>query len=149
MIRFKEIKEDIDTLLEAPQAPDGQPQIDPMMMRQKAGEFLMRVRAASTAAHVSHLTTHSYAQHVAMGSFYEDIIPIIDEFLESFMGRYGIPDAFPPVTEKNYDPLTILGNLTKWIDVNRAAFPNSELQNIIDEMLTLINRTGYKVRELK
>ena len=84
-----------------------------------------------------------------MGSFYEDIIPIIDEFLESFMGRYGIPDAFPPVTEKNYDPLTILGNLTKWIDVNRAAFPNSELQNIIDEMLTLINRTGYKVRELK
>lgn len=147
MITFKEIKEELENLIEAPMQSDGQ--MDPMMMRQKAAEFFMRVRAASTSSHVSHLMTHSYAQHVAMGEFYEGIIPLIDKFMESFMGRYGIPDMFPPVSEKSFDPLTILGNLTKWIDVNRGIFPNSELQNIIDEILGLINSTGYKVRELK
>lgn len=148
MITFKKIQEDIEEFTEA--APqEGQPQIDPMMIRAKAGEFFMRVRAASTAAHAAHLMTHSYAQHKALGDFYEEIIPLIDAFMESFIGRYGIPDAFPPVMEKSYDPITIMGNLTKWIDGNRMIFPNSELQNVVDEMLTLVNSTSYKLRELK
>lgn len=152
MITFREIKEQIEEieeeeLLEAPQ--DQQQQIDPMMMLQKGAEFFMRVRAASTAAHIAHLQTSSYAAHVALGDFYSDIIPLIDTFMENLQGRFGKAQTYPNISEKSPDPLTIIGNLTKWVDTNRAIFQSSEFQNIIDEILMLLNSTAYKIRELK
>ena len=108
------------------------------------------LRAASTAAHFAHLLTPSYAQHIALNTFYDDIIDVADAFAEGFIGRFGKFDAFPNVKESSTDGLTIVGNLTKWIDANRGVIAeNPEIQNDIDAILSLCNSTAYKLRELK
>ena len=137
-----------DALYEAPQQPMGNaPAADP---KAKAAEFFARCRAASTAAHFAHLMTPSYAQHVALNTFYDEIVTLADAFAETFIGRYGKFDAFPNVKESATDGLIIVGNLTKWIDANRAVITEfSEIQNEIDNVVNLCNSTAYKLRELK
>ena len=126
MIKFIEIQEefeddlDYEMLEEAPQQ-EGQ-QVDPMMIKTKGAEFFCRVKQASNAAHMAHLVTSSYATHMALKDFYEDLIPLADTFAESIMGRLGKFEAFPPCSEKSLDGLQIVGNLTKWIEGTRQIF---------------------------
>lgn len=139
MITFREIHEEL--------VEDVQ---DPSSAKAKCAELIARCRAASTAAHFSHLMTPSYAAHIALNEFYDGIIPLVDTVAESFIGRYGRFEAFPNVKEASTDGLQIVGNLTKWIDANRAMISDlSEIQNDIDTILALCNSTAYKLRELK
>lgn len=132
---------------EAPQIPSP---VDPNAIKAKGSELVARCRAAATAAHFAHLMTPSYAQHVALNTFYDSIIDLADAFAEGFMGRYGKFEMFPNVKESATDGLTIVGNLTKWIDSNRAMISEfSEIQNEIDTIVSLCNSTAYKLRELK
>lgn len=156
MITFKHIYTDDaptndvvveEELNEAPQQMGMGQQIDPKM---KGAELFARCRAASTAAHFAHLLTPSYSQHVALKTFYDDIIDFVDAFAETFIGRYGKFEAFPNVKESATDPLTIVGNLTRWIDGNRSMISEfSEIQNEIDNIVNLCNKTAYLLRELR
>lgn len=138
-----------DNLNEAPQQMMQQ-NVDPNVGKAKAVEFFARSRAAATAMHFFHLTTPSYAQHIASQAFYDGIIDLIDTFCETFIGRYGKFEAMPNVKESATDGLQIVGNLTKWIDANRMAISDlSEIQNEIDNIVNLCNSTAYKLRELK
>lgn len=139
MITFKEIKENLS-----------EDMVDPNVARAKGAELFARCRAASTAAHFAHLMTPSFAQHMALNTFYDEIIGLADAVAEGMIGRYGKFEAFPNVREASTDGLTIVGNLTKWIDSNRGFIAeNSEIQNDIDSILSLCNSTAYKLRELK
>lgn len=139
MITFREIHEELSEEVQ-----------DPSSAKAKCAELVARCRAASTAAHYAHLMTPSYAAHVALNGFYEGVIPLVDAVAESFIGRYGRFEAFPNVKESSTDGLQIVGNLTKWIDSNRALISDySEIQNDIDSILSLCNSTAYKLRELK
>ena len=40
-------------------------------------------------AHVFHLKTNSYAQHKALEKYYEGIVPLLDDWSEAYMGKYG------------------------------------------------------------
>ena len=123
---------------------------DPNSAKAKGAELVARCRAAATAAHFAHLMTPSYAQHKALCKFYNGIIDLVDAFAEGYMGRFGKFEAFPNVKESSVDGLTIVGNLTKWIDANRALIAEvSEIQNDIDTIVSLCNSTAYKIRELK
>lgn len=123
---------------------------DQNVPKAKAAEMFMRGRSAATAAHVAHLMTPSYASHTALNDFYEGIIPLIDKFAETFIGRYGKLENFPNVKEPSTDGLTILGNYTMWIDKNRELISDlSEIQNIIDEISGFCSSIAYKLRELK
>ena len=42
-----------------------------------------------TQAHVFHLTTNSYAQHKALGKYYDAISDLLDAYAEAYMGSYG------------------------------------------------------------
>lgn len=116
----------------------------------KASEFFSQVRQAATLMHYFHLTTPFYAAHVASQEFYEGLIPLIDKFIEAFNGRYGKLENFVPVKMQPADGLTIAVGLLQWIDTNREQITDdSELQNIIDEVVGLVNSTIYKLRDLK
>lgn len=120
---------------------------DPKM---KSAEFISRCFAARNAMHIFHLKTPLYSAHKAAQGFYEGIIPLIDSFAESVMGRMGKFDQFPNVKESSDDGLQIIGNLTKWVDANRMNLPQfSEIQNITDEIVSLCNSTAYLLRELR
>lgn len=118
--------------------------------KQKASELFLQCRQAATAMHFFHLTTSSYAAHVAAQGFYEGIVPLVDSFSEAFTGRYGKFESMPNVKLPQGDGLNIAVNLLKWLDSNRQAITDdSEIQNIIDEIVGLTNSTIYKLRELK
>ena len=55
---------------------------------------------ARTFAHLLHLQTRSYAQHMALDALYNDIGGLVDAYVEAFQGRYGViveyPNSLPP-----------------------------------------------------
>lgn len=119
--------------------------------KQKGAELFLQCRQAATAMHIFHLSTSSYAAHIASNEFYDQIIGLVDKFAEAFIGRYGKFEGMPNVKlPQNYDGLTIVANLLQWIDSNRGNITDdSEIQNIIDEIVGLCTSTIYKLRELK
>lgn len=118
--------------------------------KSKASEFFSQVRQSVTMMHYFHLTTPLYSAHVASKEFYEGLVPLIDEFIEAFSGRYGKLENFTPIKMQPADGLNIAIALLQWIDANRLLITDdSELQNIIDEMTGLVNSTIYKLRDFK
>lgn len=146
---FKEDVEQASSFLEEAAVPNQQmqAQIDP---KAKCAELISRAFAARNAMHFFHLKTPLYSAHIAAQGFYEGIIPLIDSFAEGVIGRLGKFEVFPNIKESTDDGLAIVGNMVKWIDTNRAMLTEfSEVQNIIDEIISLCNSTAYKLRELR
>ena len=107
---------------------------------------LMHLR---TNAHLLHLKTRSYAAHMALGSFYDELVDLIDSFAEAHQGRYGILNYPDTPFRQESDAIMMLKTTRRYIDDNRMGMtPDSELQNIIDEILALIDSTLYKLEYL-
>lgn len=106
-----------------------------------------------TVTHIQHFVTTSYSQHVALQEFYEKVGDLVDEFVESFQGLYGVLTKFPTTYDLPFtDPLEYMKYLQAELKVLRRApeFPqDSELQNSLDSIATLINRTKYKLERFK
>jgi len=115
-------------------------------------ELKLRCFYARDEAHSAHLATTSYAQHKALNSFYEDIAGLVDDLVESYQGVYGIVEDRPNITMPSGGMVPILTQLRKWIMANRDSIgvtDDTELQNDIDSIVTLINRTMYKLKNLR
>jgi DNA-binding ferritin-like protein len=61
----------------------------------EAAEFLLTLLHSSTNTHLLHWTTKSYAEHVALGTFYSEIIELTDQLAEAMMGKYDTTPTFP------------------------------------------------------
>lgn len=111
--------------------------------------LIMQLFHARTNAHVMHLRTRSFAVHKALNEFYDEIVDLTDNLAESYQGRYGIQD-YPELPFKpENDPIMMIRGLRRYIDDNRMAMcEHSELQNAIDEIVTLLNTTLYKLENL-
>jgi hypothetical protein len=91
--------------------------------------------------HIQHLQTTSFAEHKALGGYYDGILDLTDSFTEVYFGRNKrIPIVIPE--SKVANAADHLKSMQKTIDGERNNYP-SELQNIMDEMLALINKTLY------
>jgi hypothetical protein len=104
---------------------------------------------------VLHWQTKSYAEHKALGRLYEALDGQIDEFVETFSGRYGVPAAKDSykLTLVNYkDNAGVFEIIDKAIsymtkDVSGMLKPeDTDLLNIRDEMLGALNKTKYLLR---
>lgn len=117
-----------------------------------AGELVTRCFHARTSAHILHLKTRSYAAHKALNEFYDEIIPIVDSFAETYQGDYGLIDDFSAKYTPYSDALELLDDLGGWIEKHRYDCCDADdtyLQNIIDEIVALIRSTTYKLKFLK
>jgi hypothetical protein len=121
-------------------------QNDPVML------FTMHLLHSVTNAHILHLTTRSYAEHQALGTFYSEIGDLVDSFVEAFQGKYGLlHDFIADYKLPGNDPVAYLESLKVEVETLRRApqFPqDAELQNEVDNIANLINSTLYKVRFL-
>lgn len=121
------------------------------MNAELCGELVARCFQARTEAHIAHLATRSYAAHKALDEFYHEIVEVADTFAEAVQGRSGLL-TIPRTTWKLGDtekPLTIISGLRTWIDDKRdGCCDESELQNLIDEIVQLCDSTSYKLRFL-
>ncbi len=120
------------------------------MNKKLAGELVMTLFHARTAAHVLHLQTKSYAEHKALNKFYDGIIDLADGIAEAYQGIYGLLEFPKEAYKQPADAVRFLTQLRSWVADNRAEVcDDSEIQNAIDEVQSLIDSTLYKLRFLK
>lgn len=118
----------------------------------KASEFVGELFLARNVAHGVHLYTRSYSKHKALGSFYNDVIELADNFAEVYQGKYGpignIPIIGAPKTSK---VIEFFENQLEMFEKDRYLICSKEytpLQNIIDEIIGLYLSTLYKLKFL-
>lgn len=102
---------------------------------------------------IHHWQTKSYAEHKALGKAYEDLDGLIDTFIEVYFGKYGNINAKEnfKIVLKNYSDaksseivdsgIMFVQNLK-----NNLSEKDTELLNIGDEMLAVLQRTKYLLR---
>ena len=104
-------------------------------------------------AHRAHLKTTSYAQHVALNAFYDEVIDLADSLAEAYQGRHGLLKDVPLLGSKQTGDITkTLRMHLKEVEGMRYSAcdkDDSPLQNIIDEICGLYLSTLYKLENLK
>lgn len=105
------------------------------------GKFIGILFQSRDAMHIAHLQTTSFAEHKALNAYYDHILDLTDKFSEAYFGRNKRVEIVIPES-KNMDAVAHLKELRSIIDTERNNYP-SELQNIMDEMLSLIDKTLY------
>ena len=111
--------------------------------------FSLALLNSATCAHLQHWQTRNYATHKALGKYYAAIPDLVDKLVETYMGRNGLVGEFEEEFEIEKDPVRYFKALQKYVDESRKHLPkDSELQNIIDEILDLINSTLYTLQNL-
>jgi hypothetical protein len=112
--------------------------------------FAATLLHSATNTHFFHWSTDSYSKHVALAEYYDGIVDLTDQFVESCMGKYGKMTKFPSTYHQPKEPVQYLKSLQGFVEEARKDLPeDSELQNIVDEIADLINSTLYKLVNLK
>ena len=103
-------------------------------------------------AHREHLRTKSYAQHVALNTFYDEIVEIADSIAEAYQGRNGIIANIPMLTNDTQGAIDVVleKQLAAIEKLRYTAVPKEEtaIQNLIDGAVELYLSTIYKLRNL-
>lgn len=118
----------------------------------KAGEFVGTLFLARDITHAAHLNTRSYAKHMALNTFYREIVDLADSFAEAYQGRYGLIGSIPlQAAKKQANVADFLQAQLSAIEAGRYEVCNkaeTALQNIIDEVVALYLSTLYKLKFL-
>jgi hypothetical protein len=91
--------------------------------------------------HIAHLQTTSFAEHKALNAYYDGILELTDSFTEVYFGRFKRVEIVVPEA-KIMPAAQHMKEMQQLIDGERNNYP-SEIQNIMDEMLGLVNKTLY------
>ena len=116
-------------------------------------EFIYRMFHARTTAHILHLSTRSYAQHKALGDFYDGIVDLADSIAEGYIGEHGLIDfSGKGRYSHETDAVKAISELKEWVEQHRYEAVEAEdtfIQNVIDEVVMLCASTLYKLKVLK
>lgn len=98
-----------------------------------------------TRAHNAHLSTDSYAQHVALGEFYSALEDKTDDIVETYQGCFGKLDK-PDDGVKD-----AIAEMANWVASHKdeIAKENEIIENQLDELGALFAKTFYKLENLK
>lgn len=114
-------------------------------------ELIARVFKTRNQAHLSHWKTKSYAEHQALGSFYDDVIDVIDKLVEAHQGSKGlIGHVDLSCKDESVDIIKALSDDANWTAKNRSKIASNvpALENIVDELVGLHLSTIYKLKNL-
>ena len=98
-----------------------------------------------------HLRTAKYAKHMALDEFYKEMPEKVDALIEAWMGANGrkIKSYVNVLQSSNMNTLKYLGELKKVCKQGYDLLDdNEELEGLLDDIVSLINSTLYKVKEL-
>ena len=115
-------------------------------------EFISTLFTSRTQVHIMHLQTKSYAAHKALDEYYNGVVDLADSIAEAYQGKYGIIKGYK---ESEYDedisPIDYLKGIRDYVGQARyTAFKEEDtnLQNEIDNVVTLLDSTLYKLENL-
>lgn len=119
------------------------------------GEFVGTLLHSATIAHIMHLQAQgegSYAKHKALGSYYDAVVEATDTLAESIQGSMGeIIKSYPPMFgNPATEALDYLKSIREYVIANRESISEaSNIQNEIDNIMSLLDSTIYKLTFLK
>ena len=125
--------------------------IKPTVTKATIPQLVSELLESVLIVHKMHLQakSRSYAEHQALGEFYDAIGDYADSIYEQFAGQtttVDIPDAM--IYDTN--PINYLEILAKFVErVHANSGEYSHLQNQMDEVKSLIFGTLYKLKYLK
>lgn len=105
---------------------------------------------SATQAHTFHLQTNSYAEHKALESYYEGIVPLTDILVETYQGKYGIVKGYSSYQIRDLgNSIEFLESIHSKVEQAKSLFTDSDLLNLLDEITALMKQTLYKLKHLK
>jgi hypothetical protein len=121
-------------------------------MNKSFNVLILKLFEARQAAHIAHLSTSSFSQHMALESFYSELLELVDELVEVYQGEFGLitlEKGLPAPNESDF--ASYLRTLAKYLKTSNQNLADSYsyYSNIIDEIIALTFRTVYKLENLK
>ena len=95
---------------------------------------------------VMHWGTESYAEHNAYGMTYESIDDGLDALVESYQGYHGRIDfgcSCELINFSKVQPTEWLNSMMECLVLLRSEIKESDLQNLIDELISAISKLKY------
>jgi len=115
-------------------------------------EMVCQMLHSQKQAHIFHLGTKSYAEHMALNGYYGEIDELVDGLIESDQGKYGLLTNYKSYKNQSYknkkQVLKYFTGLLNTIEEKRDCCDDSYIQNQIDTVQELIYSTMYKLKFL-
>ena len=113
-------------------------------------QLVAKVFATRNAVHLAHWETGSYAQHVALGDFYDGLIGRIDTIVEMYQGAFGKLGNVKAEDVSSSSIMDHIGEEANWIEEHRSEIAGDvcAIENQIDELAGLYLSTFYKLKNL-
>jgi hypothetical protein len=117
-------------------------------------ELISRVFVTRNAAHLAHWRAKgpgSFARHMALGDFYDNIIDALDKIVELHQGAFGlIEEMDPPGGKMPKDIAEHIGEEANWLQDNRSEIAGDvcAIENVVDELAGIYLTAYYKLRNL-
>ena len=119
-------------------------------MNENMALFAATLLHSATNTHFFHWSTDSFSKHMALGTYYDEIVELTDDLVEAYMGCYEKITVFPSTYHLPKEPIKYMESLKSFVNDARKDLPQeTQLQNIIDEIAQLIDSTLYKLKNLK
>lgn len=119
----------------------------------EAGAFFGKLLESVTVTHILHLQVQgpgSFARHMALEAFYNEIGDLTDQIIEEYQGCYDLVTDYARTVEVPDDALGYIEELYDFVQEHRFEVSDeTHIQNRIDEICGLISRTKYKLRFLE
>ena len=116
-------------------------------------EMACQILHSQKQAHIFHLGTKSFAEHMALNGYYSEIDELIDGLIESYQGKYGLLTNYKSFKNQSYknknQVLKYFTSLLNMIEEKRDCCDDSYIQNQIDTVQELIYSTMYKLKFLQ
>lgn len=118
----------------------------------KVCDFVGLLFLGRDVAHSVHLNTRSFSKHMALNTFYSEIVDLADGFTEAYQGRHGLVGPITLMSSKKTTNIIefLQDQLAEIENVRYEVVDKSDtaLQNLIDEIVALYLSTLYKLRFL-
>lgn len=125
-----------------------------MSENDEVSKFISKLLESREMAQVYHWTVKgdmgSHAAHLALQTYYEEVIEFIDDIVEIYQGQYGLIEEYNIIdtTEsKSLDKLDYFKEIVETVKLNRKCIKaeDTHIHNIIDELIALQYKTIYKL----
>jgi DNA-binding ferritin-like protein len=113
-------------------------------------ELVSRVFTARNVAHLAHWKTKSFAQHMALGEFYDSIIDQVDALVEAYQGQFGLIGNVPLKAPAKAEIISFLEDELEWLNENceECTQENESLENLYQNIVASYQSVLYKLKNL-
>jgi hypothetical protein len=107
--------------------------------------FIGQLFQSRDIIHLTHLQTVNYAEHKALNSYYDGILGFTDTLTETYFGTIGKRINIKIPASEYMNSRAHLTYMKDYIFKHRGVLgmENTNIQNIIDEIIGLITETLY------